>query len=95
MVTTAAISLSPGTIRYQLLFSTCCMTAGVGGLAGVTPGHVGVAVGLATLAGIGIGGLLWPTVCLAVIASPDEYIATITATNLALRLIGGAVKRLL
>lgn len=87
----ALISYTNGHVREML--TACCvlMTACGGALAAATPFNPGFATAMSTIAGYGIGGVLVPTNCTAIIAAPDEWIATVTAISLSMRFIGGAI----
>jgi Fungal trichothecene efflux pump (TRI12) len=67
------------------------MTAGIGALAVVTPERRAVGIGLSVLGGFGVGGIIIPAAVILTIISPDEVIATVTAINLSVRLIGGSI----
>jgi hypothetical protein len=50
-----------------------------------------MSIGLTTLAGFGIGGVLVPAATVAITVTPDAFIATTVALALSLRFIGGAI----
>jgi len=77
--------------RELLLFATCLMTAFSGALAAVTPDTPRMAVGLGTLAGFGVGGVLVPAATIAITVTPDASIATCVALSLAIRTVGGSI----
>ncbi len=60
-------------------------------MAAVTPTNAGLAVGLATVAGFGIGGVIVPSATIAMTACPDSLIATATALTLTVRFVGGSI----
>lgn len=60
-------------------------------MAAVTPDNAGLAVGLATIAGFGIGGVIVPSATIAMTACPDSLIATATALTLTIRFVGGSI----
>lgn len=57
----------------------------------VNPNNAGLAVGLATVAGFGIGGVIVPSATIAMTACPDSLIATATALTLTIRFVGGSI----
>jgi hypothetical protein len=85
------LSLFRGANRELLVISSCCMTAGVGALAAVTPDTPGLGIGMSFLGGLGVGGIIVPAAVILTIISPDEVIATVTAITLSIRLIGGSI----
>lgn len=60
-------------------------------MAATNPTNAGVAVGLATIAGFGIGGVIVPSATIAMTACPDSLIATTTALTLTVRFVGGSI----
>jgi pimeloyl-ACP methyl ester carboxylesterase len=60
-------------------------------MAVVNPNNAGLAVGLATVAGFGIGGVIVPSATIAMTACPDSLIATVTALTLTIRFVGGSI----
>lgn len=50
-----------------------------------------MAVGLGTIAGFGVGGVLVPAATIAITVTPDTTIATCVALSLAVRTIGGSI----
>lgn len=60
-------------------------------MAVVDPNNAGLAVGLATVAGFGIGGVIVPSATIAMTACPDSLIATATALTLTIRFVGGSI----
>lgn len=60
-------------------------------MAAVNPDNAGLAVGLATIAGFGIGGVIVPAATIAMTACPDSLIATATALTLTMRFVGGSI----
>lgn len=62
-----------------------------GSMAAVKPDNPGLAVGLATVAGFGIGGVIVPSATIAMTACPDSLIATATALTLTIRFVGGSI----
>ena len=60
-------------------------------MAAVNPTNPGLAVGLATVAGFGIGGVIVPSATIAMTACPDSLIATATALTLTIRFVGGSI----
>ena len=67
------------------------MTVGIGALTTVTPETPHLAMGLSFLGGLGVGGIIQPTIIVLTIVSPDEFIGTVAALNLSLRFVGGAI----
>lgn len=60
-------------------------------MAAMNPTNPGAAVGLSTVAGFGVGGVLIPIATVAMSATPDAYIATVVALVNALRFLGGSI----
>jgi len=60
-------------------------------MAAMNPTNPGLAVGLSTVAGFGVGGVLIPIATVAMSACPDAYIATVVALINALRFLGGSI----
>lgn len=87
----ALLSYTRGHVRGMLTFCSALMTACGGALAAATPFNPGFATAMSTVGGYGIGGILVPTNCTAIIAAPDDWIATVTAISLSMRFIGGAI----
>jgi len=85
------LSLFRGANRELLIISSVFMTAGVGGLAAVTPATPSLGIGLSFLGGLGVGGIIVPAAVILTIICPDEVIATVTAITLSIRLIGGSI----
>jgi hypothetical protein len=57
----------------------------------MTPNSAAAATALSTLAGFGVGGLIVPAATIAIIACPDDVIATTAALTLAVRAVGGSI----
>ena len=85
------LSYTKGHVREMVTFSCVLMTSLGGALAAATPHNPDFAVAMSAVGGFGIGGVLIPSTTLAIIAAPDDYIATATALALAIRFVGGAV----
>lgn len=85
------LSVFRGANRELLVISSVFMTAGVGGLAAVTPSTPSLGIGMSFLGGLGVGGIIVPAAVILTIICPDEVIATITAITLSIRLIGGSI----
>jgi hypothetical protein len=62
-----------------------------GALACVTPETPRTAVGLGTIAGFGVGGVLVPAATVAITVTPDTTIATCVALSLCIRTVGGSI----
>ncbi|KAH0842748.1 hypothetical protein AYO21_04253 [Fonsecaea monophora] len=90
-VMNALLTILKGNNRELLLTSCVLMTAFTGSMAAVTPNNAGLAVGLATVAGFGIGGVIVPSATIAMTACPDSLIATATALTLTIRFVGGSI----
>ncbi|OAL21416.1 hypothetical protein AYO20_11381 [Fonsecaea nubica] len=90
-VMNALLTILKGNNRELLLTSCVLMTAFTGSMAVVTPNNAGLAVGLATVAGFGIGGVIVPSATIAMTACPDSLIATATALTLTIRFVGGSI----
>jgi hypothetical protein len=85
------LSVFRGANRELLVISSVFMTAGVGGLAAVTPETRSLGIGMSFLGGLGVGGIIVPAAVILTIICPDEVIATVTAITLSIRLIGGSI----
>ena len=85
------LSVFRGANRELLVISSVFMTAGVGGLAAVTPTTPSLGIGMSFLGGLGVGGIIVPAAVILTIICPDEVIATVTAITLSIRLIGGSI----
>ncbi|KIW87484.1 uncharacterized protein Z519_11807 [Cladophialophora bantiana CBS 173.52] len=90
-VMNALLTILKGNNRELLLISCVLMTAFTGSMAAVNPNNPGLAVGLATVAGFGIGGVIVPSATIAMTACPDSLIATATALTLTIRFVGGSI----
>lgn len=80
-----------GGARELMTVASCTMTVGLGLMAMITKDTPSLAMGLSTITGLGVGGLVQPTGTLITIISPDELIATIIAATIAIRTVGGTV----
>lgn len=60
-------------------------------MAAMNPTNPKLAVGLSTIAGLGVGGVLIPISTVALSACPDAYIGTVVALTNALRYLGGSI----
>jgi len=85
------LSFFKGHNRELMIFSSCCMTAGIGALAVADTNNLHVVIGLLVLAGFGIGGIVVPASIITTIICPDDLIATVAALTLAVRVLGGAI----
>ncbi|KIW63894.1 hypothetical protein PV04_08862 [Phialophora macrospora] len=90
-VMNALLTILKGHGRELLLISCVLMTAFTGSMAVANPNNPGLAVGLATVAGFGIGGVIVPSATIAMTACPDSLIATATALTLTIRFVGGSI----
>ncbi|EXJ55395.1 hypothetical protein A1O7_08322 [Cladophialophora yegresii CBS 114405] len=90
-VMNALLTILKGNNRELLLTSCVLMTAFTGSMAVANPTNPGLAVGLATVAGFGIGGVIVPAATIAMTACPDSLIATATALTLTIRFVGGSI----
>jgi hypothetical protein len=76
----------------EILFGLAVLTTAFGAaLVTCTPENPVQTIALGTVAGFGIGGVVACAVTTAVIASPDNLIATCVALSLSIRTIGGSV----
>lgn len=80
-----------GSIRPQMMLSCIFMIAGFGSLAAVGYEDNLLAGFMVCLGGIGIGGIIIPASVITQLASPDEYLGTVTAFTFVARVIGGAI----
>ena len=60
-------------------------------MAAMNPTNPNLAIGLSTIAGLGVGGVLIPISTVALSACPDAYIGTVVALTNALRYLGGSI----
>ena len=60
-------------------------------MAAVTPEREGLAIGLGTITGLGVGAVLVPAATIAITVTPDTIIATCVALSLSIRSIGGYI----
>lgn len=60
-------------------------------MASANPTNPKVAVACASLAGVAVGAVIVPPATIAIIASPDDVIATTAALTLSIRVIGGSI----
>jgi hypothetical protein len=87
----AALSWFKGHNREILLIGCVVMTAFGGSFAAVNPDREGLAIGLATMTGFGVGSVLVPAATVAVTVTPDTSIATCVALSLTIRAVGGSI----
>ena len=87
----ALLSTFPNRSREVILASACIMTAFGGALATMTPDNPKQTVALATLACLGLGGMIVPTATVALLVTPDALITTCAALSLSVRTVGGAI----
>jgi MFS family permease len=85
------LSVTKGKIRELMIFSSICMTAGIGSLAVARTDNLNTVIGLLFLAGFGIGGIVVPASIISTIVCPDDLIATISALTLSIRVLGGSI----
>lgn len=90
-VVSYAMSYTRGHVMPMFVISSCLMTAFSGALVTATPFNVGQSIAFATLCSLGIGGVIVPSLTLALYACPDEYIGTTAALSLAVRFLGGSI----
>jgi len=67
------------------------MTAGTGAMASLGAGSWHLSILFLIIAGLGVGGIVVPASIITNIICPDEFIATVTALTLAVRVLGGAI----
>lgn len=85
------MSYTRGHVREMFFFCATLMTAFGGALAAATPFNPGLAIAMATLDSFGIGGIIVPSLTLALYACPDAYIGTTAALSLTTRFLGGSI----
>jgi len=85
------MTIFPSHHKQILLVSSVLMTTFCTSLAAMNPTNPHLAVGLSTVAGLGVGGVLIPIATVAMSACPDAYIATVVALINALRFLGGSI----
>ncbi|KIY03036.1 uncharacterized protein Z520_01502 [Fonsecaea multimorphosa CBS 102226] len=91
VVANAALSWFKGHNREILLAGCIIMTAFGGSLAAITPDRQGLAIGLGTICGFGVGSVLVPAATVAITVTPDTTIATCVALSLTIRAVGGSI----
>ena len=91
IVFNAALSTFPKNTREVLLTAAVIMTVFGGSLAVMTPDNPKTTVALATVACLGLGGMIVPTASVALLVAPDALITTATALSLSVRTVGGAI----
>ncbi len=77
--------------REVLMTAVVLMTAFGGALAVMTPDNPKMTVALATIACIGLGGVIVPASTVAILVTPDALITTCAALTLAVRNVGEAI----
>ena len=87
----ALLSTFPNNSREVLMAGALIMTGFGGALAVMTPDNPKTTVALATMACIGLGGMIVPTATVALLVCPDELITTCAALSLSVRAVGGAI----
>jgi len=85
------LSTFPGGSRYIVATASLILTCFGGGLAVVSPDNAPLIIGLGTIAGFGLGGLIVPSATIAMIAAPDALITTCAALSLSVRTAGGSI----
>lgn len=91
IVFNVALSTFKNNNREVLLTAAVIMTAFTGALAAMTPDNPKLTVALATLSGLGVGGMIVPTATVALLVTPDALLTTTAALSLTVRSVGGAV----
>ncbi|OCT47870.1 putative major facilitator superfamily transporter [Cladophialophora carrionii] len=91
VIANAALSWFKGHNRELLLAGCIIMTAFGGSFATVNPDREGLAIGLGTMTGFGVGAVLVPAATVAVTVTPDTSIATCVALSLTIRAVGGSI----
>lgn len=87
----ALLSTFPNNNREVLMAGALIMTGFGGALAVMTPDNPKTTVALATIACVGLGGMIVPTATVALLVCPDELITTCAALSLSVRAVGGAI----
>jgi hypothetical protein len=87
----ALLSTFPNRSREVLMTSAIIMTAFGTALVAMTPDNPKTTVALATVACIGLGGMIVPTATVALLVTPDALITTCAALSLSVRTVGGAI----
>ncbi|KAH0845698.1 hypothetical protein AYO21_05907 [Fonsecaea monophora] len=87
----AALSWFKGHNREILLAGCIIMTAFGGAIAAITPDREGLAIGVGTITGFGVGAVLVPAATVAITVTPDTSIATCVALSLTIRAVGGSI----
>lgn len=73
------------------MLSRVQIAAFTGAIAVLKPTNPGTTVTIASLAGIGVGGILVPAATVAMIVVPDSVLATTVALSLSIRSVGGSI----
>ncbi|KIX96769.1 uncharacterized protein Z520_07489 [Fonsecaea multimorphosa CBS 102226] len=77
--------------RELMIFYVVLMTAFQGAFSIAKPDNAAVAVTLAAIGCIGVGGVITPSATLAMMACPDSLLATCVALSLAIRTAAGSI----
>lgn len=87
----ALLSTYPARSREVLMAGALIMTGFGGALAVITPENPKLAVALATMTCVGLGGMIVPTATVALLVTPDALITTCAALSLSVRTVGGSI----
>ncbi|KAK3500884.1 fungal trichothecene efflux pump [Neurospora crassa] len=85
------IARFPGHIKWIVFLTCCIMTIGCGALASARLDNIHAMYAVLFIAGLGVGGIVVPASTIATIISPKDFIATITALTISIRIVGGVL----
>ena len=85
------LSRFPRHIKWIVLLTCCIMTAGCGALASARLDNIHTMYLVLFIAGLGVGGIVVPASTIATIIAPRDFIATITALTISIRIVGGVI----
>jgi hypothetical protein len=86
-----ALSAFHGRAKLNMLVSSVLMTIGCGAMAISRPDNISQVWAPLFIASLGIGGIVVPASIIATIVTAEQFIATVTALTLSIRVIGGSV----
>ncbi|KAH7024924.1 major facilitator superfamily domain-containing protein [Microdochium trichocladiopsis] len=85
------LSVFRGHNKLLMIISSVLMTAGCGALAVACVDNLYQLWGILVVAGLGIGGIVVPASIMTTIITPPQFIGTVAALTLSIRVIGGSI----
>ncbi|KAK3396052.1 fungal trichothecene efflux pump [Sordaria brevicollis] len=85
------LSRFPRHIKWIILLTSCIMTAGCGALASARTDNIHAMYAVLFITGLGVGGIVVPASTIATIIAPKDFIATMTALTISIRIVGGVI----